>query len=212
MARKPKYYAEGTWWTSSADDYESPTHERIFSHVKALEQDQIGIHYQNKLNCQLYTNRELMTHEWYGGSQVSFQPLNAQTENVIASVMETVIALIGKNRPKATPVARAADFDVYLRCRQLDRWCWGEFLCQDIWNKGVMVFEDAAAYGTGFLKHEIDGDTIYTERVHPDEIIVDQRECISCREPTQMHQRKVVSRLFLLEKFPSLKEIGRAHV
>lgn len=206
MARPKKYVAEGVWWTSEPDDPQHPTHKRIFEHVRALELDQIGLHTQNLLNCKLYTNRDLMSYDWNGAQSISFQPLNASNENVIASVLETLVALIGKNRPKATPVPRAADFDVYLRARQLDRWLYGEFIHQDVWSKGVQVFEDAACYGTGLLKHEICDGEIYTERVHPDEIIVDQRECMSCRDPQQMHQRKVVSKLWLLEKYPSYRQ------
>lgn len=211
MARPARYRPDDCWWDTAVDDPVHPLHQRVFDHVRALEQDQISIHYTNILNAKLYTNRDLMVYNWNGAQVFSFQPLNASTENVISSVMETVVALIGKNRPKATPVPRAADFDIYLKARQLDRWLFGEFQTQDIWNKGMCVFEDAAAYGTGFLKHDIDGDEIYTERVHPDEIIVDQRECMSCREPSQMHQRKVVSRLWLLSKYPKhTKEILEA--
>jgi hypothetical protein len=189
------------WHEAEAIDGPDSVYTRVFQHVKALELDQIGIHYQNLLHHRLYTNRDLTAYEWQGASQISFQPISMTSENVIASVMETVIALVGKNRPKASTVARAADFDVYLRARQLDRWLWGEFISQDVWNKGNLVFEDGALYGTGLLKHDIDGDEIYTEVVNPDEIIVDQRECVSCREPQQMHQRKLYSRMFLLNTY-----------
>lgn len=200
-------FSKDAWWTASPDDYDRPLHNRVFEHVRALEDDQREIHTQNLFNCKLYTNRDLMSFEWNGNQSISFQPLNANLENVIQSVVETIVALIAKNRPKATPVARGADFDVYLRARQLDRFLWGEFVAQDIWTKGEMVFEDGCVYGTGVLKHDIDGREVYTERVHPDEIIVDQRE--GC-EPNQMHQRKLVSRMWLMETYakrnPELRE------
>lgn len=200
-------FATDAWWDADADDMTRPLHKRVFDHCRALEDDQIDIHTQNLLNCKLYTNRDLMAFEWNGGQSISFRPLNANLENVIQSVVETVVALIAKNRPKATPVARGADFDVYLRARLLDRFLWGEFVGQNIWTKGEMVFEDGCVYGTGCLKHEIDGDEIFTERVNPDEIIVDQREG---SEPMQMHQRKLVSRMWLIQTYakrdPELRE------
>lgn len=190
-----------SWWNTDRDDRTRPLHSLIFQHCRALEEDQYDVHSQNVLNARLYTNRDLMCFQWSGGTSTSFRPLNANLENVIQSVVDTVVARVAKERPKATPVARAADFDVYLRARQLDRYLWGAFLHQDIYTKGEEVFTDACVYGSGLLKCEIEDGDIYTERVNPDEIIVDQRECISQRKPMQMHQRKLVSREWLMQEY-----------
>ncbi len=204
MARKPKYANDGSWWTADPDAPDKGAlHRRLFTHCRALEEDQYDLHCQNLLNAKLYTNRELMGFEWNGSNATSFRPLNANLDNVIQSVVDTLVALIAKNRPKATPVARAADFDVYLRTRQLDRFLWGEFICQNLWVKGEQVFTNGCIYGTGVLKHDIDGKEVYTEVVNPDEILVDQRECLSGMEPIQMHQRKLVSKLWLIETYAS---------
>lgn len=197
--------APTAWWECEDEDYLNPLHSRVFSHVRSLEEDQYDIHTQNELNAQLYTNRDVMNFQWQGGSNISFRPLDTNIENVIQSVVDTVVALIAKNRPKATPIARGADFDVYLKARQLDRYLWGEFLSQKLYPKGECVFTDGCVYGTGVLKVDIDDGEIFTERVNPDEIIVDQRECSSTMEPMQMHQRKLVSRVALLSRYGGKK-------
>ncbi len=210
MARRPakRFDPSRTWWGCTGDEPNGDeTHNRLFTHVRAVEESQEDVHYQNVLNAQLYTNRQPMSWGWSEQGSVSFRPLNANLENIIQSVVDTVVALIGKNRPKATPVARGADFSTYLRSRLLDRFLWGEFLSHKIWNSGLVCLSDALVYGTGFLKVDIDGNDIYCERVNPDEIVVDQRECISCPEPMQLFQRKLVSRLWLLQTYGSDEDI-----
>ncbi len=204
MARtaKKRYDSSATWWGCTGDENPGDEcHNRLFTHVKALEETQEDVHTQNVLNAQLYTNREPMAWGWHETGAVTFRPLNANLENIIQSVIDTVISMLGKNRPKATPVARGADFDVYLRTRLLDRYLWGEFLSQKIWDKGILCLSDALVYGTGFLKIGIEEGEIYTERVNPDEIVVDQRACVSSPEPMELFQRKLVSRLWLLQTY-----------
>lgn len=205
-----KYHS---WWecaegTGVGDDLK---HRKLFTHVKGLEEDQADIHQMNSLNSMLYTNRELMTFNWDEQTTASFRPLNANLENVIQSVLDTLVSRVGKNRPKATIVTRGADFDVYLKGRQLDRYLWAEFLRQDVHKKGESVFLDSMIYGTGVLKVDIDAydNELFCERVCPDEIVVDQRECVSCTEPQQLHHRRLVSRLWLLETYGDSDDSGQ---
>lgn len=211
--KRSKFDISVAWYNAPEDGYTAAdtTHGRLFAHVRSLEQDQCDIHYQNILNARLYSNRDVMALDWNGNTSISFRPLSSNLENVIASVIDTKVALIGKNRPKATPVSRASDFDVYLRTRQLDRFLYGEFLCHKVWLKTNQCYLDAQVYGTGVVKIDIDKTErdVYVERVNPDEIVVDQRECISSDMPSQLFHRKLVSRLWLLETYgddPVVKE------
>jgi hypothetical protein len=180
---------------------ERSVHRLAFEHCKSLEDEQRDIHYLNVLNAELYSNREAMAFSWDQEAEASYLPMNANLENVIQSVIDTLLARVGKQRPKATPITRGADFDVYLKGRQLDRYLEGEFVAQDIYSKGEMCILDSMVVGTGVLKIDVDGDELYTERVNPDEIIVDQRECVSCDYPTQLFHRKLVSRKWLVETY-----------
>lgn len=178
-------------------------HAKLFPHVQQLEEDQRDIHVQNTLHSKLYTNREPFQFDWNHAYQSHFRPLSANLENVIQSACDTLLSRIGSNRPKATIQARGAKFDDYMRARQLDRFIWAEFVYHKIHAKMKRVFLDGCLYGTGVLKIDIDKTEkeIFVERVHPDEIIVDQRECISNEMPNQIHHRKLVSRLWLLETY-----------
>ena len=187
------------------DDYLA--HSLLFKHIQALEEDQSDIHLQNILNAKLYSNRELMAFEWNSTLSASFRPLSANLENLVQSGVDMYHSRLATNRPKAKVLTRGADFGMYRKGRLLDKYVWGEFYQQKIWGKAERSWiYDPLIYGTGFLKIDIDGDQIFTERVHPDEIVVDQRECVSDEMPLCMAQRKLVSKMWLLKKFPQHKE------
>lgn len=201
MAKK---YSSDCWF-DAPDRGECPeeksVHKLAFNYCKSLEDEQRDIHYLNVLNAELYSNREAMVFSWEQEGAASMRPLNANLENVIQSVVDTLLSRVGNQRPKATPMPRGADFDVYLKARQLDRYLWGEFMAQDIYVKGEKCVLDSMVVGTGVMKIDIDGTDIFTERVNPDEIIVDQREMVSCDYPTQLFHRKLVSRMWLMETY-----------
>ncbi len=184
------------------EDY-SP-HRLLFPHIQALEEDQSDIHLQNILNAKLYSNRELMAFEWNSTLSANFRPLTANLENLVQSSVDMMHSRLATNRPRAKVLTRGADFGLYRKGRLLDKYLWGEFYQQKIWSKAERAWiYDPLVYGTGFLKIDIDEnqDEIFCERVHPDEIVVDQRECVSGEMPLCLAQRKLVSKLWLLKTF-----------
>lgn len=197
------------WWEAAKDQNEegadeTSPHRILFPHLKALEEDQADIHLQNVLNAKLYSNREPMVFEWNSQISTNFRALTANLENLVQSTADTMHSRLSANRPRAKVITRGADFDVYRKGRQLDRFIWGEFQAHDIWSKAERAWiYDPMIYGTGFMKIDIDEniDEVFLERVHPDEIVVDQRECISNDMPMCMVQRKLVSRVWLLQTF-----------
>lgn len=198
------------WYEAPVEEKDglTPKHTALFNHVRALEEDQLDVHFTNQLNARLYSNREPMSFQWDSTLLSSVRPLTPNEDNVIQAVTDTLVARIGSMKPKATVYTRGADFDVYRRGRDLDKYLWGQFQHLKIHRKGRRVFRDALVYGTGFLKLFVDAnDEIAAERVNPDEIIVDNRECVSDDYPLQIHHRRLVSRLALAKKFPQHKQL-----
>lgn len=184
-------------------DGTTPRHEALFAHCRAVEEDQMDIHLMNNLNSRLYSNREPTVFQWNSTLITSVRPLTSNEDNVVQAVVDTLVARIGSMKPKATIYTRGADFSVYRRGRALDKYLWGQFQHMNIHMLGRKVFRDALVYGTGFLKLFVDADNeLCAERVNPDEIIVDQRECVSSDYPLQMHHRRLVSRYALMKKYP----------
>jgi hypothetical protein len=193
------------WWDlPSEDDGSGRTlkHQALMSHVRALEEEQLDVTFMNTLNARLYSNREPMRFAWNSTLLSSVRPLSSNEDNVVQAVVDTLVARIGSMKPKATVYTRGADFKVYRRGRNLDKYLWGEFQHLGIHRLGRRVFRDALIYGTGFLKLFTANGKIKAERVNPDEVVVDQRECVSDEYPLQIHHRRLMSRLALIKKFP----------
>jgi hypothetical protein len=190
-----------------ADKYGlSPKHAVLFGHVKALEEDQADVALMNQLNARLYANREPMSFQWNSTLISSVRPLTPNKDNVVQSVVDTLVARIGSMKPKATVFTRGAEWDVYRRGRQLDKYLWGQFQWLGIHRLGRQIFRDALVFGTGFLKLFVGANNeICAERVNPDEVIVDQRECVSEPRPASMFHRRLMSRAALRKKFPEHK-------
>jgi hypothetical protein len=190
------------WW----DAPEGEVHEYLIPTVREIEERQFEIHQLNLRQAKLYSNRELMVLDWGLGTvrDVMHRPATQNTENLCASAVDTLTAFIGKNRPKASVVTHDGSFEQRQQGELLDRFLYGEFLYHDVWSKLQMMFRDACVFGTGFLRVDIDpaARELFMERVLPDEVIVDQRECVSSPEPLQMHLRRVVSRHVLKSMYP----------
>ena len=191
-----------------SDTGETLRHKALFSHVRGIEEDQLDIHLMNNLNSRAYANREPTSFQWNSTILTSVRPLTSNEDNVVQAVTDTLVARIGSMKPKATIYTRGADFDVYRRGRQLDKYLWGTFQQLGIHALGRKIFRDALVYGTGFLKLFLDANNeLCAERVNPDEIVVDQRECVSSDYPLQMHHRRLVSRQALIAKYPQSKQL-----
>lgn len=196
------------WWEKD-EEQEAPVHDRLFAHVQALEEDQIDQHIQNTINAQLYSNRALMAFEWNDAIENNLRPLNVNLDNVIQSVCDTLRNRLVADQVKPTVVTRGADFDLYLRGRQLERFLWGDFIHLGVYEKLPRIVLDSLVYGTAYAKMGIEDKEVFIERVHPDEIVVDQRECVSQQKPYTIFQRKLVSRMWLLAAYgddPEAKE------
>lgn len=199
------------WW----DADKGKAHETLIPTVREVEDRQSEIHKLNLRQAKLYSNRELMGLDW--GTQalreVTHEPASMNTENLCASAVDALCSFIGKNRPKATIVTHDGSFEQRRQGELLDRFLYGEFLYHNAWEKLQRMFRDACVFGTGFVRIDIDPTSkeLFLERVMPDEIIVDQRECVSGDVPLQMHLRRVVNRHVLLTMYPDAsEEIGAA--
>lgn len=205
-----KYNPENRAWSEIDNEYTAQTgyelHDALFTHVRALEEDQKGIHLQNIYNSRLYSNRDPLMFDWNSEQHSNFVPIAKNYENLIQFTCDTLVARLGANKPKATVYTRGADFSTYLRGRQLDKYLWAEFISLDIHRKVRRMFLDALVCGTGFLKIGILNDELCVERVCPDEIIVDQRECLNDTKPMQMFHRRLVPRQTLAKMYPRYKD------
>jgi hypothetical protein len=181
------------WW-KACDEEEDANDEYIekqragslLASAKALESAQQEVHEQNLWSAQLYSNRELASFDWGNGNLVraSLSPVSRTHENIVVRLVDTLVAQIGKNRPKPKPVARGASFTVRQSIQKLDKFLYGEFQRNRVYANTKLAFRDACIFGFGCMKVGMEDDPVHGarvkyERVFPDEVLVDQMEIVA---------------------------------
>src|ERR1700759_800840 len=195
------------WWKEPDSDDENPDDEYIeharasslISCAQTLEFSQSEIHQQNLWSAQLYSNRELAAFDWGTGQlyKASLAPITRTGENITVRVVDTLVSQIAKNKPKPKPVARGAAFSVRRQIRLLDKFLFGEFQRNNVYETGKQVFRDACIFGVGCAKVSIEetnehGAQLKYERVFPDEILVDQMEIVASGKIRHFYRRQVL--------------------
>jgi hypothetical protein len=194
------------WWESGdesnlPDDVIAKTRANsLLDCARNLETLQSEVHRQNLFCAQLYSNRELAAFDWGNGTlyRASLAPINQTGENLVLSVVDTLVAHVGKNRPKAKPQTRGASWRLRKQARLLDKFLYGEFIRNRVYDVGKQVFRDACIFGFGCIYVTMRdfggkvGERLYVERVFPDEIIIDQMEVVACGKPRHIYRRRVL--------------------
>ena len=196
----PDFY----WWDAPSGE----SHHYIFNLVSRLVDDQKYIQTENLQHYRLYNDENYAN---LGPGGVS-RPLNAGTDrrrvtlNVIKSMCDTVTAKIGKQRPKATFLTSGGDWAQQRKAQLLDKFCQGQFYESKIYEEAPKVFLDSAVFGTGCMKIHQSGEKITTERVFPDEIIIDVNES-RYGTPRSLFQKKLIARDVVKGMFPESKSL-----
>ncbi len=171
----------------------------LMSNAQTLEMVQNQVHEQNLWSAQLYSNRELAAFDWGTGQlyRASLAPITRTGENITMRVVDTMVSQIAKNKPKPKPTARGAAFSCRQQIRLLDKFLYGEWQRNNIYQHGKQVFRDAGIFGFGCMKVEVEDDPdhgarVSYERVFPDECLVDQMELVACGKIRHFYRRRAL--------------------
>ena len=197
-ANKPS--ADIGWWETGVeselpeDEIEKLRAQSLLGQARNLENVQREIHEQNLWSAQLYSNRELAAFDWGNSAlyRTSLAPVSRTGENLVLMVVDTLVSQIGKNRPKARPQTRGASWKLRQQAKLLDKFLYGEFIRNRVYEKGKNVFRDACIFGFGALYVCVEDGQLYIERVFPDELIVDQMEVVACGKARHYYRRRVL--------------------
>lgn len=207
-------HKQGCGWWESGDDAVLPEElvatERANSLVdcaRNLENVQREVHELNLFCAQLYSNRELAAFDWGNGTLIraSLAPMTMTGENLVLSVVDTLVNHVGKNRPKAKPITRGASWKLRRRSKLLDKFLYGEFMRNRVYEHGKQVYRDACIFGFGCVYVCMKDDKLHVERVFPDEIIVDQMEVVACGKPRHIYRRRVLPIEVVAEMWPGIE-------
>ncbi len=195
------------WW--KADD--DKTHTLVVDYVAAVERNQFDLF--NK-----FARLEAMYDPNAPGQRgqlmaPSGSQLSNVIENVIASNIDTVTAVVAATEIRARFQTDDADWSTQRQAKHLEWYADGLSAAYDVDDKCQSAFRDAALKGTGLLKIYADEDgEIHVELVQVDDIVVDEAEARNGK-PKQLHQRLLIDREELKAQFPGYEtEIDNAQV
>lgn len=205
------------WWRAPTKDEQMGMSDEdvgvirandLINHSRNLETIQHEVHDQNLWNAQLYSNRELAAFDWGQGAlyRASLSPVSRNMENLILQGVDTMVAEVGKNRPKPTPVTRGASWKLRNAAKKLDHFLIGMYKVHRLYELGKAVFRDACIFGLGAIhittkmvgeSNGAEGGTqsgdshqMHVERVFPDELLVDQAEVVATGGIRHLYRRR----------------------
>lgn len=190
------------WWdpydSNRADapeeEIEKARANSLLNTARSLENAQREVHEQNLWAAQLYSNRELASFDWGNSAlyRASLSPIQRSGENLVLMVVDTLVAQVGKNKPKARPQTRGASWRLRRMARKLDKFLYGEFIRNRVYEEGKRIFRDACIFGFGALFVGVEDGKLCVERVFPDELLVDQMEVVAAGKARHYYRRRVL--------------------
>ena len=182
----------------------------LIAWCKQLEEEQRSVHELNLRHFQFYSNRYLTSFDWGNNrfTAASMLPVTTTTDNVIVQVVDTLMAKIGSQRPKAKPVLFGASWKKQRQARKLDKFLFGEFIRNNIYEKAKQALLNAFICGFGAIKVEMDGEqekakTCLTN-IFPDDILIDNTEFNNTGEVYTVAYRRVVPLSVVMNTYPQL--------
>jgi hypothetical protein len=190
------------WWKPynkreadvSKEEIEKARANSLINTARSLENAQREVHEQNLWSAQLYSNRELSSFDWGNSAlyRASLAPIQRAGENLVLMVVDTLVAQIGKNKPKARPQTRGASWKLRKQAQKLDKFLYGEFIRNRVYEEGKKIFRDACIFGFGALYVGVEDGKLCVERVFPDELLVDQMEVVAAGKARHFDRRRVL--------------------
>lgn len=185
----------------------------LIEYARSLEEEQKDVHILNLWHYQLYSNRFLSSFDWGTGTftSASLQPVSRTTDNVILQVVDALLAEIGKNRPKAKPVLFGASYKDNQAARKLDKFLYGEFIRNNLYEEAKNCLLNAFICGFGCMKVDIEDESADSARVcaksiFPDDILVDNTEYNNTEKVYTVVHRRVLPAKTVRATYPQLSD------
>jgi len=207
--RQPQNHAQYDWWNLTGKECAGA----VRSAVEFLQKNQQPRMRQQVVSARLYGNIPMGTSagaSYYRAAQSQPAVRDRITYNAVQSIIDTVTARIGENKPRPFYLTSNGDYRQQRRAKRLNQFVEGVFYENKTYDIGLKAFRDAAIWGDGFIHVFGRGGRVVHERVMPSEVRVDEIEG-QYGFPRRMHRLKVVDREELCTYFPEARaEIDRA--
>jgi hypothetical protein len=207
------------WWMpiKGADDALDGEYRAaaLLEETALIEQRQSSWNELFLWNATLYTNRELPGFRWGDvDATTELWPTNLRTENLVASIGESMLSKASSSPVKPTPVPHGISYKTERAVRLLDQFILGLWRQTKAEDACIQMFRDAFMAGVGCVRIAFDSKSksVHVESVFPDNIVIDNRECANRADP-QIHRiRQVVPRAAVEARYGKLsKKQGKYH-
>jgi hypothetical protein len=174
-------------------------HKVVLDHVRRMEEEQADV-------FDRFLKLETLYDPNGPDAGDAGEQLSHVQENVIASTVDTVTAIVSTSDVRARFLTDGADWATQRRCRHLE-WYAEELVklirllprCRD-------AFREAAKKGNGLVKVHAPLGRLCAEHVLVENIVVDGNECRDGRTPRQLHQWIYEDLESAIARFPRFKE------
>ena len=192
------------WWKSEIEDLPYC----VFKVVKSIMDYDTRRQNQYLVSAKLYGNVDALA--FGNGSLSRFNQTNSSvkdrvTYNVSQSALDTVVAKLGKNRPKPLFLTSGGDSKLQRKAKSLTKFVEGVFYENKAYRLGPNALRDAGVFGDGLIHVFSNGNRIKYERVIASELYTDWLESFY-GNPRQLHRVKAVDRDVMIEEFPEYKD------
>lgn len=192
------------WWEQT----KGQVHGAVIGVVKQIQERQQYRHQANLTHLKLYGNTDALGMNSFFYSQPN--PINTMHRpvlNVVQSCVDTAAAKIAKNKPSPKILTDGANWKLGRKAENLTKFLNGSFYLAKTYESSVECFFDCAVFGTGIKKvyPDFEKKRVVSERVIPDEILIDDSESWH-GDTRNIYQVKPVSRETLLNLYPEHAE------
>lgn len=200
------------WYEKKTGKEDEETHraQSLISETAEIEQYQRSWHELNLWNATLLYNRELVGFNWGNVDTTAARelwPTNLHTENLIEEIGDAMMSKASSSplRPSIVPTGKS--WKVTRAVRRADSFVYGVWRQTHSEEACVQAFLDGFWSGLGAVRDVYDEKTktLTTEALFPDNIIVDNRECLNRQTPRTIRIRTVVPRASVEAKYGELK-------
>lgn len=120
--------------------------------------------------------------------------------NVTKAVCDTFSSRLSKDRPMPNFVTDDSDWELKSKAKKFRQFIVGQMLETEFDDLSARALDDGTRIGFGYTAIDNSGESIFAERVHPNDILFDRREC-TYGTPQQAFRIRRVARDYAAELY-----------
>lgn len=180
--------------------------KNLVGHVRSLLTDQAGRMFENIKMMSLYANEDFMrgfSRGYMGSNQRGLEPMPRMCDNQVKKHTDTLVGKLIQANSRIKMLTTSGDMTTWKKARKRENALAGEWARMHFFREAQKCAVDGITCGTGALKLYIsdDGTKIEGHRTFPNEVLVDDMECLY-GAPTKLYQMRYVSKDTLAAAYP----------